>query len=454
MKYFFIITICSFSFLIPLHSFGQLYLQNGAILSCNNNAVICLQNTDLINNGTINHQAGNGKFVFTGNTNNYIDGTSICTFDELDIQKSNSNSLLLKQDLNIISSIQFTTGLIDLNGKNIFLQQPTGILANENESSHITGLSGGGVHISNNSVNAPTQYNIGNLGAAITSAQNLGNLSVVRSHVPVTTGTSSGIQRMFLISPNNNSSLNATFRFYYLDAELNGKDENTLGLWKSTDGNTWDFAGADNRDATNNYVEKNSIADFSYWTLSDALNPLPLTLISFSATCENNDAMLQWETANEEDLSEFIIEKSSDAGHWDAIGNVAAQNSVSGATYHWQDKNTLGHIFYRLKIVSNNNSISYSPVFSGGCNDLSIPFIVYPNPSENIATARVSVRQDAKAQIMVMNINGQILELCDWYLKTGVNTFNLSNISKLVSGTYIISLLYNGSSFQQKLIKK
>ncbi|MBS1935971.1 MAG: T9SS type A sorting domain-containing protein, partial [Bacteroidetes bacterium] len=53
-----------------------------------------------------------------------------------------------------------------------------------------------------------------------------------------------------------------------------------------------------------------------------------------------------------------------------------------------------------------------------------------------------------------MNIKGQILELCDWYLKTGVNTFNLSNISKLASGTYIISLLYNGNSFQQKLIKK
>src|SRR5579871_3330765 len=256
--------------LIPLLMLGQLpkcfaqfYLQNGAVLSCTNNAIICLQDADLVNNGAINLQAGNGKFVFSGSANNYIDGSSICTLDELDISKTTGNYLLLKQDANIISTIQFVSGSIDLNGKNIFLQQPTSSLVNESETSNITGLAGGSISISNSSVNAPAQYNIGNLGAVLTSAQNLGALTISRSHVPVAVSTSSGIQRTFFISPANNNSLNATLRFYYFDAELNGKDENTLGLWKSTDGNTWNFVGADNRDATNNYVEKNSLTDFS-----------------------------------------------------------------------------------------------------------------------------------------------------------------------------------------------
>lgn len=433
---------------------AQLYLQNGAVLSCTNNAIICLQNADLVNNGTINLQAGNGKFVFTGNSNNYIDGSSISTLDELDISKTTGNYLLLKQDANIVSAIQFISGSIDLNKKHIFLQQPTSLLVNESESSHITGLSGGAVSISNSAVNAPTQYNIGNLGAMITSAQNPGALTISRSHVPVTFNANSGIQRTFLISPANNNALNATFRFYYLDEEINGKDESTLGLWKSTDGNTWNFVGADKRDAINNYVEKNSITDFSYWTLSDAMNVLPLKLISFSATCENDHSFLKWETAGEQDMNRFIIQKNSDGNQWNDIGNVPVQNISSGAKYSWKDVNPTDRAFYRLKIIDNSGSYSFSPVFSGGCSGLSMPFLAYPNPTDNATTVRVSVRQSAKAQLMLISITGEILEIHEWYLHTGVNTFNLPGIAKLASGTYIVRLIFNGNNLQQKIIRK
>jgi len=272
--------------------------------------------------------------------------------------------------------------------------------------------------------------------------------------VPVTPGANSGIQRTFFISPSNNSSLNATFRFYYFDSELNGKDKNTLGLWKSTDGNTWSFVGADNHDAINNYVEKNSIADFSYWTLSDVLNPLPLVLLSFSATCENNNALVRWETSIEQDIDHFTIQKSEDGSLWNDVGHVPAQNISSGAKYDWKDINPSGHAFYRLKIFELSGSYSFSPVFSGGCNDLSMPFTVYPNPTDNAATVRVSVRQNTKAELILMNVSGEILELHDWYLQVGMNTFSLSNITKLPSGTYIVRLLFNGNNLQQKLIKK
>ncbi len=445
--------------LLPLLMLGrltecaaQLYLQSGAVLKTTNNAVITLQDIDLINNGTISQQIGEGRFVFAGSSNNNISGNSNPLFDIFEIAKTGTAKILLSQNINIGTSVNFTSGLIDLNNNNILLQ-PTALLNGENENSRITGISAGYIEITS-TLNAPSAMNAGNLGAVITSPQNLGTSIIHRSHVPVTTGANSGIQRTFFISPSNNSSLNATFRFYYLDAELNGKNKNTLGLWKSTDGNTWSLVGADNRDATNNYVEKNSIADLSYWTLSDALNPLPLVLLSFSAICENNFALVRWETSIEQNIDHFVIQKSEDGSLWNDVGYVPAQNISSGAKYDWKDFDPSGHAFYRLKIFEFSGSYSLSPIFSGGCNDISMPFTVYPNPTDNAATVRISVRQNTKAELMLMNASGEILELHDWYLQVGVNTFSLLNIPKLASGTYIVRLLLNGNNFQQKLIKK
>ena len=453
MRYLFFIAVLFLLLIHPAKLTAQLYIQKGAVLGCDSNVMICLQNTDLINNGSIHLQAGNDKIVFTGDNNNSIGGDSVSAFNELNIAKSGS-SLLLRQDINISSSIQFDSGLIDLNKQTIFLLQPTTLLINENEKSRITGVSGGSVSISNRLVNTPAQYNIGNLGAAITSSKNLGSLFISRSHVPVTIEASSGIQRCFYIAPANNYSLAATLRFYYFDTELNGKDKNTLNLWKSTDGNIWQSVGFDTNNVAGKYVEKTGINEFSYWTLSDARNVLPLTLLSFSVTCQNNDAVLQWQTGAEQGIQAFIIEKSIDGQHWNEAGSVAAGNFLSGSFYKWTDAASSAHADYRLKIQSRAGTSSYSPAFGGGCDDVSMPFTVYPNPANNAATVRVSIRQSAKAQLNLLSLTGQLLEQHDWFLQTGVNTYKLSNITRLASGTYIVQLSYKEIRLQQKLVKK
>src|SRR5216684_2662093 len=139
------------------------------------------------------------------------------------------------------------------------------------------------------------------------------------------------IQRTFLIQPQNNTALNATLRFYYLDAELNGDNASTLSLWKSSDGITWMQIGADTRNAVSKYVEKAGIADFSYWTLTDLINPLPLTLLSFRTTCEDGYAMLYWQTGVEGGLEYFLVQRSADGLAWTDIGRMAASNNPGGS---------------------------------------------------------------------------------------------------------------------------
>jgi hypothetical protein len=434
---------------------AQLYVQSLATLNTTGNAVITLQNMDLICNGALNQAAGAGTFVFTGTGNNTINGASIATLDKLEIAKTNGGKLFLSQDVTIGSAINFTSGLIDLNGNKIVLQ-PTARLNTESETAHITGTTGsieiGGIDASD----LPVYYNAGNLGAAIIANQNLGTLQVSRSHKPIVNPANAsftGIQRSYIITPTNDAGLNATLRFYYLDAELNGKNENTLTLWRSDDGISWTLAGADSHNTTDNYVEKAGITSFSIWTLTDINDALPVVLTAFKATCQNSYTLLQWQTVTEENAAAFIIEKSSDGSNWADIETIAAQNNPSGAAYSYEDMSPQPTAFYRLKMVDKDGKFTYSPVFSGGCNDLPMPFTVYPNPVHNEATVRLSARQNSHASVQLYSSNGQLLATYEWHLSTGINSMPIA-VSNLAAGIYMVRVLLNGEVLQTKLLKE
>lgn len=432
--------------------FAQLYIQNGATVVTTGKCVVTLQNTDLQNNGSLS-QAATGKLVFTGSDNNLISGTGIAAIDTLEIAKTGNAAISLHQTVNILSAVNFTSGVIDLNNNVIYLQ-PTARLGTETEASHITGTLGGSIQ---SQVNAPADlpvlYNAGNLGAAITTTQNLGTLSVTRSHKPFVNSSFTGIQRSYIITPSNNTGLNATLRFYYLDEELNGRNENMLTLWKSDDGINWTLAGVDNRNTTDNYVEKTGIASFSMWTLTDVNDALPVVLTAFKATCQNSYTLLQWQTVTEENAAAFTIEKSSDGINWADIETVAAQNNPAGAAYSYEDMSPQPTAFYRLKMVDKDGKFTYSPVFSGGCNDVPMPFAVYPNPVHNEATVRLSARQNSHASVQLYSSNGQLLAKYEWHLSTGINSMPIA-VSNLAAGIYMVRVLLNGEVLQAKLLKE
>jgi Secretion system C-terminal sorting domain len=242
-------------------------LNNSANIVTGANTFITVDNLNLINNGVLNQSAGTWKF--SGNINSTIGGTTVAQFYRLQLAKNTGNSLQLLSNIQVSNELQFTSGLLNLNTKNIILS-PAALLTGETETSRITGTNGGYVEITI-PLNAPNAVNAGNLGVTITSAQNLGSTVIRRGHVAQTdAGTPNfSINRYFDINPANNTSLNATLRINYFDAELNGKNEASLSVWKSTDNSNWSYAGFSTRNAASNFVEANSIASFSRWTLSD-----------------------------------------------------------------------------------------------------------------------------------------------------------------------------------------
>lgn len=430
----------------------QLSVRPGTTLVVAGNHFV-LNNTNVQCDGSLN--SGPSMVWIRGSNNSSIGGGGVPLIGNLTMNSSPTTTLTMNGSLQVTGSINFQQGLIDLNGQQLQLSNGA-FLQNENETSHITGLTGGSVTALATGVNNPDQLNVGQLGAAVTSSANLGVLTVSRSGRPaMTPGNSAlqGIDRTYTIQPQNNTGLNATLRFYYLNEELNGKDVNTLNLWKSFDGVTWVLVGADTRNAVQKYVEKTGINDFSLWTLTDIATPLPVTLVSFKATCEGGYALVQWQTGVETGVDHYLVQGSPDASQWTTLDKTPATNAPQGSAYSFQDEHPSTNSFYRLAVVNQSGSVSYSPVFRGGCSDIPVPFTLYPNPAESQAVAQLSVRQNTEATIQVLDISGRVLFRAQWNLSPGINTYVLP-VYSLAAGHYIVNLLLPNTILQTKLIKK
>ena len=237
----------------------------GTLVNATGNVLVTLNNLNLKNDGTINQAAGGGTFLFSGTRSDTISGSGLTTFDHVELARTGGSNLLLSQNINVASGIHFTSGLLDIRAQTIFLKSAA-LLYNESEISRIIGTSG---HIEiTKKLNAPSSENPGNLGAIITSSQDLRSTTVSRGHAPQSgTGMPGSILRYFDIIPGNNTSLNATLRFHYFDAELNGHSESSLSLWKGSH-NVWNIEYFTSRNSFSNYVEKEGIYSFSRQTLS------------------------------------------------------------------------------------------------------------------------------------------------------------------------------------------
>jgi hypothetical protein len=114
-------------------------------------------------------------------------------------------------------------------------------------------------------------------------------------------------------------------------------------------------------------------------------SPLPVTLISFKATTEENSIVdLTWGTAQESNADHFLIERSANAKSWHMIARKDAKGDSDAATsYQIQDPTPLtGISYYRLKMVDHDGTFTYSSLVRVKIAEaITATPSVYPNPA-------------------------------------------------------------------------
>jgi len=276
------LTWAIFLSLLPTTAFtqGGLLLENNVRMVASGSVNIVIENGKWENASSIYHP-GKSTVKFTGASSyqSVIGGSSTTQFYHLEVAKSN-NDLKFTSGAGIHGKVYFTSGKINL-ASHGFTLQSNSVLAGENNNSRTyttaTGFCRG---YSLGSLNSPVYYEPYNLGMRITATGNfLGPINIERKHTGFALLTGISLLKNWSFSANSTPpAQNATLRFYYFDADLNGLDESTLSIWKSNDnGVTWVDLGFSSRNTSANYVEKSGINNIiGLWTLGKSIFPFGL----------------------------------------------------------------------------------------------------------------------------------------------------------------------------------
>lgn len=195
--------------------------------------------------------------------------------------------------------------------------------------------------------------------------------------------------------------------------------------------------------ATSNYrYVMFEVANFSEFNFHGQNNnsPLPIELLSFTATPNNRQVDLAWQTATETNNSYFEVEKTINGTDWEFVCKQnGAGNSTTVLSYTDVDKNPyMGTSYYRLKQVDFDGQYTYSQIETVNFNGQS-ETIVYPNPNKGDFTVKMIAETAGNTTITLFDNLGKILVSQENTTTKGVNFWNIST-TDLPNGIYFLQI--------------
>ncbi|MNS13816.1 hypothetical protein D3C72_454180 [compost metagenome] len=173
--------------------------------------------------------------------------------------------------------------------------------------------------------------------------------------------------------------------------------------------------------------------------------PLPVELISFTATVNNECAViLEWASAEEKNFRHFVVERSENGRDFISIATIVATGSYSDYTY--KDATAAsGKSYYRLKLVDHDNSIAYSGVRTAvlSCNN---KLQVFPTQTQDLVQVQGT---QAGSVIRVMDMSGRVL-----MQETAKGATTQISLANLAAAQYLIGIIRDGHAEWVKVIKQ
>lgn len=429
----------------------EINIGTGAQVIAEGNISLVLTDAGLTNNGSLNAQGG--SFIFKGSVSSdksFIGGTSTSQFNNLSINKT-ANHVTLNSSIAVKGNLNFVSNNLLLNNNEVNLGS-TGQLSGESSTSY---TSGPGFVSAQSVLNAPASANPGNLGIAISSASNLGPTTVKRYNSTILLdANNSSLKRSYDIIPTNNTNLNASVVFNYLDPEITGLTENDLILWTSnTNGISWNAIGSSVLNAASNQIQTTALSSLGKITAGTNYNVLSVTWKSFTAEPEADRILLKWATLNESNNKRFEVLRSTDGVHFDLLTIVKpAENSHTGNSYLAYDLNPLpGTAYYQIKQIDNDGTTSASVVRTvKSLSDYAVK--IYPIPVKDLMNIRLNSLLAEQTTIKLYNLAGLAVAAKEVYLHAGINHLEW-DLTSIPAGIYI---LQNGLISQKpvKIIKE
>ena len=454
--------------LAPLAGFAQALTNSGATITVQSGASLFVsggvQNTagstftndgtveltgDLTNAGTLN---GTGTLRFSGSTDQQLTpgtGATIGTLALANTGTTGANRVLLKGNLTTTTATVLTTGLLRTDASATLILPDGASLSGETAGRYVQG----NVHITRNTVTGPVDF--GNGAILNGTGQTLGPVSITRTAGLQTVNVSygqnlgspgyKGIDRIWTVQPTTQPTAALPLTLSWLADDNNGlTDFSQARVYQQpAAGQAWGAVGAaTNASSLTISASPGSLARF---TVSNAANPLPVTLTAFAAERRGTDGLLSWRTAQEKNSAYFAVESSADGKTYRELGRVGGQGSSTTAhEYTFADANLARYgaelLYYRLRSVDQDGTIAYSPI-----RTLSVPFEglifeVYPTrlPTGQTLLGRVRTPEAGPATLFITDVLGRPVLRQTLNLTIGSTALELPAAREWAEGMYIV----------------
>lgn len=239
-------------------------------------------------------------------------------------------------------------------------------------------------------------------------------------------------------------------KLYYDDALLGGFTgaESTMKIIKTHQPSGEWIKVADQsvgiNTTTNILTSVDTTMGFSFWGGGNqqATTPLPVELVNFDASCDNNGVIVTWTTATETNNDFFTVQRSENGVTYTNIGIVGgAGNSNTLRNYTFKDENAPdGMVYYRLMQTDFNGQFeTFGPKWVD-CKTRPVDdVVIYPNPAQDQLYVNISLSDGDRGTIAIYNHLGQVISTRGINAAKGFNNYTL-DVSGLAAGQYFVTV--------------
>ena len=446
----------------PLKVCGNIYIKTGSTFSVTGTGVEVQGNMQC--NGSYTHAGSGSKLLFSGASLQSVNGTGSINTYRMEVNKTFG-------DLSLYNSISVFGNLNLLNGI-VYTSQANKVIVKDNATatmaSNLSFISGPIQKIGDDIFTfpvgkgndyQPVGINVGS-GATTTDAFTAeyfyinpqmiygNNLAPGLHHI-------SSCEYWIVESDAGNAHKNVTLTW---DAHSCGVTNlSTLRVARFNSA-LWVDEGNTGTTGTQNSgtITSNVTTGYGPFTLASVTtdNPLPLSLLSFTADYNGKEVNLNWVTASEVNNLYFAVERSTDGKTWKTLfTQTAAGNSTSVIEYQMTDKNpVIGISYYRLRQNDFDGRMTYSNIVPIRIEREKLVLLSFYASRHNMEIKfDINFPYNVTGNIDITDMNGRQVLSNDFSAQARLEHFSLVTPA-LKPGVYYMRVNYNDDVIVRKFI--
>ncbi len=189
------------------------------------------------------------------------------------------------------------------------------------------------------------------------------------------------------------------------------------------------------------------------WSLSIGPGVLPVKIVSFNAIKESDKKVkLNWEVAEQDQIKEYIVERSENAIDYKQIANITANNQSSYTYSSFDAAPANGNNYYRIRVKELSGQTFLSEIRTVNIKT-STGLSIYPNPATDKIVINIFSTINGNGTVKICAVDGRTITNSNYTVQQGSKQLNIS-LQNIPMGTYIlVTTFQKGKIETTKFIK-